>query len=251
MTGPGCGWSKISRVQAPYDNLGPAVKPLQSPESAVYIMDSLLRDSSASSALRKPVLPSRSCPAPNGPSSSADPGSNGSSTTTSSIRQFGLIHVRLQTWLPFTVQVYVNGHEWLAQQMVHQKLGFVQQHNAFTQLDDPDQGATHRRPLRQARLAEDPRPLGTAGQSLAPRTARWLPRALGRRSGRVRHRLAVQESRGLGRLVPRAAGLRGARPSPPRTSWASSAASGTAASTARSTPTTKTSAGSAPASSTA
>jgi hypothetical protein len=52
--------------------------------------------------------------------------------------QFGLIHVRLQTWLPFTVQVYVNGHEWLAQQMVHQKLGFVQQHNAFTQLDDPD-----------------------------------------------------------------------------------------------------------------
>ena len=50
---------------------------------------------------------------------------------------FGLIHVRLQTWLPFTVQVYVNGHEWLAQQMVQKKLGFVQQHNAFTQLDDP------------------------------------------------------------------------------------------------------------------
>jgi hypothetical protein len=51
--------------------------------------------------------------------------------------QFGLIHVRLQTWLPFTVQVYVNGHEWLAQQMVEKKLGFVQQHNTFTQLDDP------------------------------------------------------------------------------------------------------------------
>src|SRR4051812_14428706 len=53
--------------------------------------------------------------------------------------QFGLIHVRLQTWLPFTVQVYVNGHEWLAQQMVLKKLGFVQQHNAFIQLDDPAQ----------------------------------------------------------------------------------------------------------------
>jgi hypothetical protein len=51
--------------------------------------------------------------------------------------EFGLIHVRLQTWLPFTVQVYVNGHEWLAQQMVQKKLGFVQRHNAFTQLDDP------------------------------------------------------------------------------------------------------------------
>jgi hypothetical protein len=53
--------------------------------------------------------------------------------------QFGLIHVRLQTWLPFTIQVYVNGHEWLAQQMAQRKLGFEQQHNAFTQLDDPAQ----------------------------------------------------------------------------------------------------------------
>ena len=52
---------------------------------------------------------------------------------------FGLIHVRLQTWLPFTVQVYVNGHEYLAQHMVRKQLGFVQQHNAFTQLDDPVQ----------------------------------------------------------------------------------------------------------------
>jgi hypothetical protein len=53
--------------------------------------------------------------------------------------QFGLIHVRLQTWLPFTVQVDVKGPEWLAPQMVQKKLGFVQQHNAFTQLDDPVQ----------------------------------------------------------------------------------------------------------------
>ncbi len=53
--------------------------------------------------------------------------------------QFGLIHVRIQTWLPFTVQVYVNGHEWLAQQLVQKKVGFVQLHNAFTELDDPVQ----------------------------------------------------------------------------------------------------------------
>jgi hypothetical protein len=25
--------------------------------------------------------------------------------------------VRVQTWFPFTLQVYVNGHEWLARQM--------------------------------------------------------------------------------------------------------------------------------------
>jgi hypothetical protein len=50
--------------------------------------------------------------------------------------QLGLIHVRLQTWAPFTLQVYVNGHDWLAQQLLRLHIGFVQQHNAFTQIDD-------------------------------------------------------------------------------------------------------------------
>lgn len=48
----------------------------------------------------------------------------------------GLIHLRLPTWFPFTLQVYVNGHEWLARQLLRQQLGFVQKDNAFTQLDD-------------------------------------------------------------------------------------------------------------------
>jgi hypothetical protein len=52
---------------------------------------------------------------------------------------FGLVHVRLQTWFPFTMQVYVNGHDWLARNMHRQHLGFVQQDNAFTQLDAPQQ----------------------------------------------------------------------------------------------------------------
>ena len=50
--------------------------------------------------------------------------------------QLGLIHVRLQTWAPFTLQVYANGHDWLAQQLVRLGMGFVQKHNAFTQIDD-------------------------------------------------------------------------------------------------------------------
>ena len=51
--------------------------------------------------------------------------------------QLGFIHVRLQTWAPFTLQVYVNGHDWLAQQLVRLGMGFVLKHNAFTQLDEP------------------------------------------------------------------------------------------------------------------
>jgi hypothetical protein len=53
--------------------------------------------------------------------------------------EFGRVHVRIQTWFPFTIQVYVNGHEWLAQQMLQRRLGFVQEDNAFTQLDQADQ----------------------------------------------------------------------------------------------------------------
>jgi hypothetical protein len=51
---------------------------------------------------------------------------------------FGLIHLRLQTWFPFTIQVYVNGHDWLARQLAQRQIGFVQNDNAFTQLDQPD-----------------------------------------------------------------------------------------------------------------
>jgi len=32
-------------------------------------------------------------------------------------RQLGLIHVKVQTWFPFPIQVYVNGHEWLARRL--------------------------------------------------------------------------------------------------------------------------------------
>jgi hypothetical protein len=51
--------------------------------------------------------------------------------------QFGLRHVRVQTWFPFTTQVYLNGHDWLARQLHGAASGFVQHDNAFTQLDDP------------------------------------------------------------------------------------------------------------------
>ena len=52
--------------------------------------------------------------------------------------QLGLIYVRLTTWFPFTIQVYVNGHSWLAREMLARRLGFDLQDNAFTALDDPE-----------------------------------------------------------------------------------------------------------------
>jgi hypothetical protein len=49
----------------------------------------------------------------------------------------GLIHVKLHTWFPLTMQVYVNGHEWLARKMDAAGLSYTQVDNAFVALGDP------------------------------------------------------------------------------------------------------------------
>jgi hypothetical protein len=52
-------------------------------------------------------------------------------------KDLGLMHVRLQTWAPFTCQVYVNGHDYLARQLKKKDIAFEQIDNAFVELSDP------------------------------------------------------------------------------------------------------------------
>jgi len=52
-------------------------------------------------------------------------------------REFGLMHVRLQTWLPFSIQVCVNGREWLARQMERAGISYTKRDNCFTYISDP------------------------------------------------------------------------------------------------------------------
>lgn len=51
-------------------------------------------------------------------------------------REFGLMHVKIQTWFPFTVQVYVNGHEWLARKLDREGIGYRKVDNAFVWIED-------------------------------------------------------------------------------------------------------------------
>ena len=51
---------------------------------------------------------------------------------------FGLMHVRLQTWLPLSLQVCVNGREWLARHMQRTGIKYQQQDNCFTSIADPE-----------------------------------------------------------------------------------------------------------------
>lgn len=50
--------------------------------------------------------------------------------------EFGLIHIRLQSWFPFEIQVWMNGREWLARQLDREGIGYVRYANTFTRIDD-------------------------------------------------------------------------------------------------------------------
>jgi hypothetical protein len=51
-------------------------------------------------------------------------------------RQLGLIHVKLQTWFPFPIQVYVNGHEWLARRLDRHGVKYLKADNVLLRVSD-------------------------------------------------------------------------------------------------------------------
>jgi hypothetical protein len=52
--------------------------------------------------------------------------------------RFGFMSARIQTWLPFRIQICVNGRAWLARSMDAAGLRCVQRDNCFTWLEHPE-----------------------------------------------------------------------------------------------------------------
>lgn len=52
-------------------------------------------------------------------------------------REFGFMHVRIPTWFPFTIQIYLNAHEWLARKLDHYGITYNKLDNAFLYIEDP------------------------------------------------------------------------------------------------------------------
>lgn len=50
---------------------------------------------------------------------------------------FGFGHVRVQTWIPYPVQVYVNGREWLGRQLDRVRMNYRRADNCFPHLANP------------------------------------------------------------------------------------------------------------------
>jgi hypothetical protein len=49
---------------------------------------------------------------------------------------FGFMNARIQTWFPFSIQICLNGREWLARQMDADGLAYVRQDNCFPWIQD-------------------------------------------------------------------------------------------------------------------
>ncbi len=50
--------------------------------------------------------------------------------------EFGFMHVRIQGWMPYTIQVYINGREWLARQLDRVGVGYLRYDNALLRIDN-------------------------------------------------------------------------------------------------------------------
>lgn len=53
-------------------------------------------------------------------------------------RHLGFMHVRVPTWFPFTIQIYINGHEWLTHQLDRHHIAYKKIENAFVWIGDPE-----------------------------------------------------------------------------------------------------------------
>jgi len=50
--------------------------------------------------------------------------------------EFGLMHIRLQSWFSFDIQVYLNGREWLARQLDQRNIAYQRYDNKLTHIAD-------------------------------------------------------------------------------------------------------------------
>ncbi len=52
--------------------------------------------------------------------------------------KIGFMNARIQTWFPFTIQVCLNGREWLARSMDREGIAYCQKENCFVWIEDMD-----------------------------------------------------------------------------------------------------------------
>jgi hypothetical protein len=78
---------------------------------------------------------------------------------------FGFMNARLQTWYPFSIQICLNGREWLARQMDNAGLLYLRRDNCFTRINNVEKAQK----LMDRQLAANwPRLLNRIARQLNP-----------------------------------------------------------------------------------
>jgi hypothetical protein len=120
-------------------------------------------------------------------------------------REFGLMHVRVQTWLPFPIQVCLNGREYLAQQLDKAKIGYEKRDNCFVRIDDLkraqkilDRLLTRKWPRYLKKLAQRVNPLLLPQSGLLLRDYYWTWR-----QGEYATDVLFKDAESLAEIYPR------------------------------------------------
>lgn len=91
-------------------------------------------------------------------------------------REFGLMHVRLQSWIPMTVQVWLNGRDYLARRLDRAGIDYRKEDNCFTWIADLPRA---QQMLDELNRRNWPRLLGAIARRLNPWLASPNPLSLG------------------------------------------------------------------------
>jgi len=118
--------------------------------------------------------------------------------------EFGFMSARIQTWFPFSIQICLNGREWLSRQMDRQGLRYRRHDNCFPWIEDFDdaQGLLD----RQVKTAW-PRALDRIARQLNPDHRNMFPEGLleyywSTYQSEWATDLAFQEPRALAEIYP-------------------------------------------------
>ncbi len=74
-------------------------------------------------------------------------------------REFGLIHVQIQTWFPLRMQVFINGHDWLARKLDAANIHYTQCDNVFVWIEDVERAQRFTRRANRFRIDGQSSPL--------------------------------------------------------------------------------------------
>ncbi|MBI4445716.1 MAG: hypothetical protein HY645_07370 [Acidobacteria bacterium] len=85
--------------------------------------------------------------------------------------QFGWMNARIQSWLPFPIQICLNGREWLARMMDQNQIRYRRNDNCFTWIEDVDKA--QRLMNRQLRISW-PKALAGIARQLNPAHGRMF-----------------------------------------------------------------------------